>query len=100
MITLTAQQKKHLRAMAHDLKPVVYVGRHGLSEAVVKDIGRALNDHELTKVRFVGCKEERRELSRIIAERTGAALLGVTGHLALFYRRSELAQKQRIVLAQ
>jgi len=95
---LTARQKKYLRARAHDLKPVVYVGRQGLSDAVVKDIDRALEDHELIKVRFVDCKDEKRALSEAIAENTGAALLGVKGHLALLFRRTKLTHKQNIAL--
>lgn len=98
MNALTAYQKKYLRGLAHDLKPVVFVGRHGLSEAVVKDIDRALEDHELIKVRFVDCKDKKGELSETIAGHTGAALLGVKGHLALFFRRSELAHKHSIAL--
>jgi RNA-binding protein len=98
MNALTAYQKKYLRGQAHELKPVVYVGRQGLSEAVVNDINRALSDHELIKVRFVDCKDEKRELSDTIAAQTGAAMLGIKGHLALFYRRSEQPTKQRIVL--
>jgi len=95
---LTAQQKKYLRACSHDLKPVVYVGQHGLSEAVIKDIDRALSDHELIKVRFVDCKDKKKELSEAVAGQTGAVLLGIKGHLALLFRRSPLAHRQRITL--
>lgn len=98
--TLTAQQKKYLRGRAHDLRPVVFVGRHGLSEAVVKDIDRALSDHELIKVRFVDCKDKKKDFSETIAGQTGALLLGIKGHLACFYRRSTIADKQRITLPQ
>jgi RNA-binding protein len=98
MKTLTTKQKKILRALAHELKPVVYVGRHGLSEGVLNDTERALCDHELIKVRFHDYKDKKRELSAKIASHTGAALLGITGHLACFYRRSPLEDKQKINL--
>ncbi len=98
MSRLTPKQQQYLRGLAHDLKPIVFVGQHGLSEAVVKDIERALEDHELIKVRFIDYKEEKKALSQSIAERTGAALLGIKGHLAGFYRPSRLEHKQRIVL--
>jgi len=32
---LTNNQKKYLRSMAHDLKPFVMIGQHGLSESVL-----------------------------------------------------------------
>jgi len=95
---LTTKQQKYLRGLAHDLKPVAYVGQHGLSDAVVKDIDRALDDHELIKVRFVDYKDEKKLLSDTIARRTGAALLGIKGHLACFYRRSVRERSQCLVL--
>jgi len=98
MIVLTTKQKKHLRSLAHDLKPIVYIGQQGLSDAVLKDTERALCDHELIKIRFADYKEEKKSLSEKIAAHTGAALLGITGHLALFYRRSPQEQKQHIAL--
>lgn len=98
MSTLTPRQKKHLRARAHDLKPVAYVGHNGLSEAVMRDINRSLDDHELIKVRFTDYKDEKEALAKDIADKTGAALVGITGHLACLYRRSRLEHKQHIVL--
>lgn len=98
MNTLTTKQKKYLRARAHSLKPVVYIGWQGASDAVLKETERALSDHELIKIRFVDYKDEKKELAKKIAAHTGAALIGVTGHLACLYRPSPLEDKQRIVL--
>lgn len=98
MNALTTKQKKYLRALTHDLKPVVYVGQQGLSDAVLKDAERALGDHELIKVRFIDHKDEKKVLSEKIAVQTGAELLGIKGHLACFYRRSPLAHKKHIAL--
>ena len=98
MNALTTKQKKYLRALAHDLKPIVYIGQQGLSDAVLKDAERALSDHELIKVRFIDYKKEKKELAEKIAASTGAALLGITGHLACLYRPSPLENKKRIVL--
>ena len=98
MNTLTTKQKKYLRGRAHDLKPIVYIGQQGMSDAVLKEAERALSDHELIKVRFVDYKKEKKDLAGKIAAHTGAALLGITGHLACFYRRSPIEQKQCIAL--
>ena len=98
MKSLTTKQKKHLRALTHDLKPVVYVGQQGLSDSVLKDAERALGDHELIKVRFIDYKDEKKALSEKIAAQTGAALLGIKGHLACFFRPSPVAHKKKIAL--
>jgi RNA-binding protein len=98
MNSLSTKQKKYLRARAHGLKPIVYIGQQGMSDAVLQEAGRALADHELIKVRFVDYKDEKKDLAEKIASHTGAALVGITGHLACFFRPSPLKNKQRIVL--
>ena len=49
---LTGAQRRHLRSLAHPLRPVVLVGEAGLSEAVLKALDDALTSHELVKVRL------------------------------------------------
>ena len=47
---LTAEGKRSLRAQAHHLKPVVLIGQHGVTDAVIAEIGIALDAHELIKI--------------------------------------------------
>ena len=42
--------KKHLRRLAHPLQPLVMLGNAGLTDGVVGELDRALDDHELVKV--------------------------------------------------
>ena len=48
---LTGKQRRFLRSQAHSLKPVVQVGRNGVSEALQGEVERALHDHELIKIK-------------------------------------------------
>src|SRR5260370_8312469 len=48
---LSERQRKHLRALAHALRPVIHLGNAGLTAAVARETERALRDHELIKVR-------------------------------------------------
>lgn len=85
---LGGKQKRHLRALAHHLEPVVTVGKEGATEAVVAALDQALTDHELVKVRLpAGEKAERREMAGAIEAATKSMLAGVTGRVAIFYRR-------------
>ena len=52
MRIVNAALKRALRAKAHALKPVVIVADRGLDEAVVEETRRALERHELIKVRI------------------------------------------------
>lgn len=99
-MNINSKQKKYLKGLAHKLKPVVYIGQHGLSEAVIKSVDEALNDHELIKIKFNEFKEkaQKNEISREIEEKTGAAQVGMIGHIVTFYRRHADPEKRRIEL--
>jgi len=82
---LAGYQRKHLRGLAHSLKPVVHVGEAGPSDAVLKALDHALRDHELVKVRLLQ-PPDKKATARQLAESSGAALCGVVGHTAILYR--------------
>jgi RNA-binding protein len=86
-LPLKASQKKNLRAKAHHLKPLVTVADKGLSESVVAEIERALNDHELIKVKLRGDRETRKQWALDIAEKCSAELVQSIGQVACFYKR-------------
>ncbi|NTV10953.1 MAG: YhbY family RNA-binding protein [Zoogloea sp.] len=54
MIELTPTRRRELRAEAHRLNPVVSVAGNGLTPAVLNEIERSLQAHELIKVRVYG----------------------------------------------
>jgi len=87
MTVLSAHQRRWLRQRVHQLRPVVTVGQHGLTEAVIKEIDLALAHHELIKIRMSGAdREERDELVARIADRSGSQLINRIGHVAAFFR--------------
>ena len=84
---LTEKQRKHLRGLAHALKPVILLGGSGLTEGVTKETARALHDHELIKVKAPGGDREARDaLFSDLAQRTGSALVHRIGNVAVLYR--------------
>ena len=83
---LTKKQLKNLRALAHDLDPIVQVGKAGVTDPVVAQVGRALLDHELIKVRLLE-PEDKRGMAEALAKRSTAALCGLIGHTVILYRK-------------
>lgn len=61
MEPLAPAARRALRARAHHLRPVVTIGQHGLSPAVLQEIDVALTAHELIKVRVMGDDRNARE---------------------------------------
>ena len=84
-----SRDSKQLRAIGHRLRPVVTVAGKGLSETVRAELERALNDHELIKVKLaVGDREARAEMGRQLCAETGAELVQQVGNTILILRRS------------
>lgn len=85
---LNEKQRRHLRGLAHVLKPVVFIGQAGASDAVAAETAQALGDHELIKVRVTGMEREaRNQALESLASRTASELVGRIGHVAILYRR-------------
>ena len=86
---LTKQRIRDLRSDVHHLKPVVLLGQNGLTEAVQQEIERALDDHELIKIRLSGAeREERKQLAEAICHACGAELIHSIGHIIAIYRKN------------
>ena len=83
---LTARTRAALKARAHSLEPVVRVGQAGLTDGVVADIARALEAHELIKVKIgEGARDERDTLVDAITARTGAARVQQVGRVVVLW---------------
>ncbi|MEJ2483551.1 MAG: ribosome assembly RNA-binding protein YhbY [Gemmatimonadota bacterium] len=50
---LTSKQRAFLRKEAHDLKPVLQIGKAGVSEAAITAVAEALSTRELIKVKVL-----------------------------------------------
>ncbi len=84
---LTEKQRRHLKGLAHPLKPVILMGNAGLTDAVVAETQRALEDHELIKVRLPGLERTARDAALDeLAQRTGSTMVTRIGHVAVLYR--------------
>ncbi|AWF82584.1 ribosome assembly RNA-binding protein YhbY [Microbulbifer sp. EKSA008] len=87
---LTADRKKALRSLGHNLKPVVTVAGNGLSEGVMEELNRALEDHELIKVKLmIADREVRHQIVGELCEKSSSELVQEIGKIALIFRAAQ-----------
>ena len=98
MTPLTAGQRKYLRALAHALDPICYVGKKGITDTLIQSVETALGARELLKIKFNDCKEEKEDISNQIAEKTHSHRVGLIGNIAILYRQHPDEDKRVIVL--
>ena len=89
MDRLTSRQRAHLRSLANSLKPVVYIGTDGLTDAALAGVAEAFNTRELLKVKVQeGAPQDARETGdRIAAALDGVHVAQTIGRTIVLYRR-------------
>ena len=76
--------------MAHNLDPVVYIGKFGVTENVEKEIDNCLENRELVKVKLQeGCDLAAKDVANEMADKLGAEFVQAIGHKFTLYRESK-----------
>ena len=87
---LNGKQRSYLRGKANEMNPIVRVGKEGISEGVIEDLDKALDDHELVKGRvlnntLVDVKDAAYEL----ADSCNAEVIQIIGNVFILFRRNQ-----------
>ena len=84
---LSGKQRRHLRALAHDLRPIVQVGKGGIDDGLIAAVDQALEDHELIKVKVgEAAGLDRHDVAGDLAAKTKSEVAQVLGNIVLLYR--------------
>jgi len=94
-VGLQGYQRKFLRGLAHELRPVIQIGESGVSAGVVRALDTALGDHELVKVRLREPKDKKARAQQL-ADVSRAELCGLVGHTVILYRRHSKSPKIKL----
>ena len=79
-----------LRRECHHLKPVIWLGNQGYTDAVAAEIERALEVHELIKIKVNSSdKAERDNLANQLCKSHQAELIQRIGQTVCIYRESD-----------
>jgi len=86
---LTERQRKYLRGLGHPLKPVILIGNSGLTPGVIAETIRALDDHELIKVKVRSAdRSARDQIFEGLETASQGSLVSRVGHVGLYYKRN------------
>jgi RNA-binding protein len=91
---LSSKRRSELRAEAHQLKPIVLIGDKGLTDEVMTEIDRALNAHELIKVRASTDDRDARDVwLESICQKLEAHAVQQIGKIFVLYREKPAEEK-------
>ncbi len=91
---ITGNQRRFLKSLAHELSPMVYIGKAGLTENIIKEIDTNLEIRELVKVKLQeGCSLDPKEVANEIKDVLGAEFVQAIGKKFTLYRPSKENKK-------
>lgn len=85
---LSSDEKRELKKNAHSLKPVIQLGKKGVSEAFIAELNGALLAHELIKMAVM--PERKSELASDLEEilkQTLAEHIDTIGNTVILYKK-------------
>ena len=83
---MTGKQRRHLRAIAHSLKPILNLGKQGLSRQVKKEIKSQLMDHELIKLKVLdACPLTKKECAEKLSLENEIEVVQIIGKTLLLF---------------
>jgi RNA-binding protein len=80
--------RRKLRAHGHALRPIVQVGKGGVTKGLLEQLAIALHDHELVKVKIGSeCPVDRFAVADALGAQPGTNIVQLVGRVALVYKR-------------
>ncbi|MCL1990059.1 MAG: ribosome assembly RNA-binding protein YhbY [Defluviitaleaceae bacterium] len=94
---LTGKQKSFLKSQAHEMQPIIQIGKGLVSQTVIDTVSKALEARELIKISVLqNCLAEPKEIATVIAEQTDAHVVQVIGRVMILYKKSSKPTHQTI----
>jgi RNA-binding protein len=93
---MNSSTRNYLRKLAHDLNPVVMVGKNGINASVEEAVNQALISHELIKIKFIDFKSSKKDLTMQLAETVEADLISLIGNIAILFRQNRDPEDRKI----
>lgn len=91
---LTTKQRQYLKIKAAELKPVVMIGKNGITESVIEEIKSSIEHHELIKVKAKAeDREQRDELAQYLAEQSESTVVQFLGNNLTLFKQAKKNSK-------
>lgn len=86
---LTLGKKRHIKRELGDEKPTIWVGKSGISNALLKEVEKQLDKRKMVKIRILQSaigEYNAKQIASQIATQSQALLVEVRGHTFMLYK--------------
>ncbi|MGF6906737.1 YhbY family RNA-binding protein [Fusobacterium sp. PH5-44] len=86
---LNSKKRAHLRKIAHNLEPIVRIGKDGFGENIKQSIIDAITPRELIKVKILQNAEDKEAITKSILEWSEVEIVGIVGGIVILYKENK-----------
>jgi RNA-binding protein len=84
----TSPLRRALRGHGHAVRPLVQIGKSGITRGLLAQLAQLLFDHELVKVRIATeCPVDRFAVADELGSQPGTSVVQILGRVVLVYKR-------------
>lgn len=92
---LKGKQRSFIKKLANPMKPIIQIGKDGLTENVMEQIDKMLNDHEIVKVNVLNNSLlDAKETAFEVCEELKAEYISSLGNKFVVYRESRTKKRE------
>jgi len=86
---LDGKRRSYLRGQANNLNPIIQIGKDGISQGLIEQTEKSLEDHELVKGRVLNNSlVDAKEAANELAQKCEAEVIQVIGNVFVLFRRN------------
>lgn len=93
---METSQIKKLKALSHNLKPSINIGKEGVNEGVIHSIKEHLERFELIKIKFQKNKNSKVDLAKHIVSSTESSQISIIGNILIIFKVSSNMKYRQI----
>ena len=88
-MALTSKQRAFLKKKAHELNPLVRIGKDGVTESLIQSILEAIDSRELLKVKILqNCEKEKEEVLEELSKCSEFEIVGIIVRTIILFREN------------
>lgn len=93
---LTGKQKRYLRSLAVNIRPIVQIGKSGLSNEILTSIRHAADARELIKVNILQNSDETAKDVAAMIDEMGLNVVQIIGRNIVVFKVSDRKENRKI----
>ncbi|MFK4947617.1 ribosome assembly RNA-binding protein YhbY [Lactococcus garvieae] len=93
---LTGKQKRYLRSLAVNIRPIVQIGKSGLSNEILTSIRHAADARELIKVNILQNSDETAKDVAAMIDKMGLNVVQIIGRNVVVFKVSDRKENRKI----